>query len=618
MIEAIKNLGIVALNKAIQKRGAAQNIFSDKAFANFRNDNIGLIAEMISEKIEPPKKGKIQVFTLSNEGSIEEKNWRFFEEDYDEQNYYKYLYKKASGRKSWFSPTFVRAEKIKECFRKFEAFNLSDYPFNVIYKLFSHFLNKIKEKWLANPQNKILFTFKIDGNYLIKIPAVINKFLDNLLDKFCYPKKNRVSKGYGECFVCGKYPINVLGAVRPYNFYSVDNEGYFQDLQIENAWKNFPVCENCALLLEFGRIFIDNYFDSAVQGKRINIAGYNVKIITKLLMLENNLQEIFQRQVFERIRLIAEKKFPDEIEKIPDRESCLLIKLNEMKIVASYEFLFYKQEKEQFEILRHISDVLPSRINKIGELINLLNDKFLRDKFLKINNIVSFRFRILIDLFSSLSNNTKEHYVLNALTLLDCIFTGKILSYHTLIRDFSTRLRAVYLNSINQKQFLRLNIEKEIFLMVFLFEFLERLEVVKMECKNENYKATEISIPSLNDFINDRKSFFNRSEKIVCFLIGILFGKLESIQIADRGTAPIQKHLKSLNITKRDLERIFPIIRLKFMEYHAFSTESQEIAGFLSSEWTKINEWQLLKDEIPFFFSLGWVLYKKFLPSKKI
>jgi CRISPR-associated protein Csh1 len=618
MIEAIKNLGIVALKKEIQKRGISQNIFTNRDFTNFRKNKLDLISEMLSEKIECPKKGKIQVFILSNEGSIKEEDWKFFEEEYDEQNYYKYLYKKASGRKTWFSPTFVRAEKIEECYRKFEAFNLSDYPFNIIYKLFFHFLNRIKEKWSDSSQNKIIFTFKIDGNYLNKITAVTNKFLDNILARFCYPKKNRASNGYGNCFVCGKYPIKVLGAVRPYNFYAVDNEGYFQGLQVENAWKNFPVCENCAFLLEFGKIFIDNHFDHTAQGERINIAGYNVKIIPKLLMLEDKLKEVFKQKVFEKIQLIAEKKFPDEIEKIPDRESYLLLKLNEMEIVASYEFLFYKQKQEHFEILRHISNVLPSRINKIAEFIKALNDKFLIDNFFKINNLVSLKFGILFNLFSPVSNNTKEHYAFNSLTILDCIFTGKNVSYHTLLRDFSARLRAIYLNSINQKQSLRLNIRNEIFLMVFLFEFLQRLGVMKMNYKNEVDKVPDINILSLNEFINDRKSFFNLPEKIVCFLIGILFGKIESIQIADRGTAPIQKHIKSLNITKRDLERLFSIIRLKFMEYHAFSSECHEIAGFLSSEWTKISEWKLLKDEIPFYFSLGWVLYKKFLPPKKL
>jgi len=605
MIEAIRNLGFVALNEFLQQKGINKFLFTDKEFEDFYRKHKNLVAEMLSERIKPPKKGKIRVFILSNESSSNKAKWNFYEEDYDRDKYQQYLYRKARGRKGWFSPSFLGSGNMDECERKFRAIS----PPEDICNLFEKFKPNIKQEIESESSDKIFFTFKINGNYLNKIREEPEKFINIFYEELSKPKKGREATGEGYCALCGKTSIKVYGSVQPYNFYSVDKEGFFQNLWVENAWKNFPVCKNCALLLEFGKIFIDNYFEATIGGNR-------VKIIPKILMFQEKLEDLFKKRIFEKFRYIGGKKFPDEIAKIPDRESYLLNKLNEMNVIGSYEFLFYRPIQAQFEILRHVSDVLPSRIKYIGEVIKKLNEQILEDEFIRTNIIISFRFDLLRRLFTPISENTKEYYVLNPLHLAECIFTGRRVPYQVLIRDFSNRLKAAYLNSLDQPFFIRSNLERELSMIIWLFELLQRLEVMKMNGKNEIFEEIETSIEGLKNFLDNRKSFFDRPEKLVCFLLGILYGKIESIQFADRDAAPIQKHLKSLNLTQRDLERLFATIREKFMEYGAFSADTQEIAGVLSTEWTKISKWQLTKDEIPFYFTIGWVLYKKFLPTK--
>lgn len=613
MIEAIKNLGLIALNEFLQQRENKKYIFSDKEFKDFCKQHADLVAEMLAERIESPKKGSIRVFVLSNECSDNKSDWKFYEEEYDHETYQKYLYCKPRGRKGWFSPSFLYSGNMDECKRKFRAIS----PPEDIYKLFEEFKEEIREKAEMKSQDKIFFTFKINGNYLSGIREVSEKFMHIFYKDLSTPKKGRQARGEGCCAICGRTSTEVFGSARPYNFYAVDKEGFFQSLWVENAWKNFPVCKNCALLLKFGRIFVDNCFNPTVKGNRTTIGGHRVKVVPKILMLENKLRDLFQKRVFEQFRRIGEKIFPDEVEKIADRESYLLVKLNEMNVVGSYEFLFYKQVQAQFEVLQHISDVLPSRVSNINKAIKTLNDEILKDAFFRSDHLIGFSFGFLRTLFTPISNNTKEHYVLNPLHLVDSIFTGRRVPYKVLMRDFSNRLKAAYLKSLDQAQFMRSNIEREISMMVWLFELLQRLEVIKVDEPNEALEEIRTGIAVLKKFLDKREAFFDCPEKLVCFLLGILFGKIESIQFGDRGAAPIQKHLKSLNLRQHDLERLFSIIREKFMEYGAFSAESREVAEILSSEWTKVRKWQLSKDEIPFYFSLGWVLCKKFLPTKE-
>jgi len=317
MIEAIKNLGLIALNEFLQQRGIKKYIFSDKEFKDFCKQHADLAAEMLAERIESPRKGDIRVFVLSNEYSDNKSDWKFYEERYDHEGYQKYLYRKAGGRKQWFSPSFLGSGNMDECERKFRAIS----PPEDIYRLFKEFKEEVREKAETKSQDKIFFTFKINGNYLSGIPEVSEKFMCMFYEKLSMPKKGRESRGEGCCAICGRTSTEVFGSVKPYNFYAVDKEGFFQGLWVENAWKNFPVCRNCALLLEFGRIFVDNCFDST-------IGGHRVKIIPKILMLESKLKDLFQKQVFGQFRDIGEKKFPNEVGKIADRESCLLIKLN--------------------------------------------------------------------------------------------------------------------------------------------------------------------------------------------------------------------------------------------------------------------------------------------------
>lgn len=142
MIEAIKNLGLIALNEFLQQRGIKKRIFSDGEFKDFCKRHADLVAEMLAERIESPRKGGIRVFVLSNECSDNKSDWKFYEEEYDRGGYQKYLYRKAGGRKQWFSPSFLGSGNMDECGKKFKTIS----PSGDICNLFEKFKRNVKQK----------------------------------------------------------------------------------------------------------------------------------------------------------------------------------------------------------------------------------------------------------------------------------------------------------------------------------------------------------------------------------------------------------------------------------------------------------------------------------------
>jgi len=136
---------------------------------------------------------------------------------------------------------------------------------------------------------------------------------------------------------------------------------------------------------------------------------------------------------------------------------------------------------------------------------------------------------------------------------------------------------------------------------------------VKFLSENEN----------LNKFFNEYKNFYDRPEKIICFLTGVLFGKTLQIQSATRnGATPFIKNIKSMNIDENDIKRLNYKIREKLEELkskeYGLGKEIEDTFKILNLEWPKCdNKWAISKSETRFFFTNGWALFDRFLPSKK-
>ena len=103
----------------------------------------------------------------------------------------------------------------------------------------------------------------------------------------------------------------------------------------------------------------------------------------------------------------------------------------------------------------------------------------------------------------------------------------------------------------------------------------------------------------------------NAPDKKACFLIGVLTRKLTYIQYKEINSTPFIKKLWDLNLSYEKIQKIYTMVINKLNEYdslHYYIPIEEEISlNLLESE----ENWQLNKDEISYYFVLGFTMAGK-------
>jgi len=159
--------------------------------------------------------------------------------------------------------------------------------------------------------------------------------------------------------------------------------------------------------------------------------------------------------------------------------------------------------------------------------------------------------------------------------------------------------------------------------MVYLLLFLEITGVISMDQgKNfvRKYLENHEGLKPLNDFLSNESKGLNTKEKEYAFLVGLLFGKLVSIQMAKQVSSNALKWLKGLQLSQQDLMEIFVKTKSKLDDYSipksAWSDEMKGVAEAIGALGADIEKWDISRKEIAFYLSLGQSLSGFYLPSK--
>jgi CRISPR-associated protein Cas8b/Csh1 subtype I-B len=159
--------------------------------------------------------------------------------------------------------------------------------------------------------------------------------------------------------------------------------------------------------------------------------------------------------------------------------------------------------------------------------------------------------------------------------------------------------------------------------MTYLLSFLDQLEVIRMDSGNNfvtKYLERHEGLKPLNDFLSVEAQGLDTGEKQYAFLVGLLFGKLISIQMARQVSANGLKWLKKLQLNHQDLMDIFVKTRSKLDDYStprsAWSNEMRGVAEAIGALGADIGNWSISRKEIPYYLCLGQSLSGYYLPGK--
>lgn len=561
-------------------------------------------------------------------------------EEYSAENLEKYLYKKDSANGPDFAPTaiitnvektfpnkligwFKRYSKIEADFLKPIQKCLEDNQ-NTIMRELSE-----KVSFMSSKGENILVSLKIDDNYI----GDFQIFRDNLVEqskKRFYSGSNGISKSEEKiCSVCHQRKEEVFGFVGTFKFYTVDKPGFVSGgFHQQDAWKNYPVCLDCALKLEAGKKYLR-------ENMNFNFYGFKYLLIPNFL---GKTSEETKREVLKIFKLQGDPEFKSKIvNHLTDDENEVLELMSEQKSYLNLDFMFYDAPRgfdgAVFNILLYVEDILPSRLKELFKVkkkvdtIDIFKECMVstfENKKRTGEKPLEFNFGILRTFFPKVSNNrTYNKYFLD---VVNKIFKGKPVNYNFLMSFIIRKIREPFVDP--EKWFGAKNQNMREFTLkgFMLLNYLNALEILKKQkemkrlSKEEKEKkgilsgSTKIS-RRIDDFFEEFKDFFDDDTKKAIFLEGALAQILLKIQYQQRGATPFRIKLKGLKLDEKQIKRLLPEIQNKLDEYGR--NYYQDLETMISEYFIKTGrDWKLSNDEISFYFVLGMNLSSLFKTGK--
>lgn len=340
-------------------------------------------------------------------------------------------------------------------------------------------LNKLYEKQVSlfDPSKDFPTNFNSILSVLIndKYVSEIQEFL-NVIEIKTLETRFKFEDQPGEarqCSLCHETSQFVSGNVSPFSFYTVDKMGYnVGGFNPEKAVDNFPVCKNCAISMEIGKRILLKKFSMQIGGVNCLLIPRNLGSIESLRDFIDYYEK--QTQSLENVQ---------EMKMISNREQRILKILGNYQDAVTINFLFYEESgpgNSVFSILMHIQDILPSRIKRIVDAIEITNKFDPNPPFKGLNTDtynMNFSFKNLRDLFYR-ENNAKINQKA-FLEVLWNLFVENQMDFRDFIKRFFVRLNGKMFNDRKSNDSPLVSLNKEIvkFLpIIYLFQTLNQLK----------------------------------------------------------------------------------------------------------------------------------------------
>ena len=405
----------------------------------------------------------------------------------------------------------------------------------------------------------------------------------------------------------------MYGFVTPYNFYTVDKPGMVSGgFDQSLAWKNFPVCLDCALALESGKKYLNEF-------SQFQFYGFDYYVIPKpLIETDTAVYETlktFQKEG-EKIRL--NEKY---LSLMSDTKEEILHYLSEKENSFLCNILIYKENKKEFKIERYIEDIFPSRLKQLFDVKTAIDRKPILKSLLvpvfKDNKKIGerpFEFTFGNIYFFFGKDNDAHSYFLD---IVSRIFSGNAISYPFVLSEISRKIREQHDHNIPTKETTLRGLA--------LLAYLDELELFG------KHKAGRTMTPQPKSIVIDGASeskkkadtifeefpaFFDTAAKRAVFLEGVLCQKLLGIQYTEREATPFRTRLQGLKLDQNKIQSLLPQIQNKLEEYKA--NYYRDLEQLISASMIEAgNDWGLSKDEIAFYFVLGMNLANQFGNKKQ-
>jgi len=453
-------------------------------------------------------------------------------------------------------------------------------------------------------------------SYIGDLPLFQKVLMSRSKSKY-YQQYGTKALGYNNhCSVCQTEQQEVYGFVNTYSFYTVDKPGFVTGgFQQQHAWKNYPVCLQCACNLELGKRYLN-------ENLNFNFYGFRYLLIPKFFNDEimAEVLDILEGDPSEKAGKSIKASFQqDYINRLTDAENEILKLFSEQKDYVSLDFLFYREKQAAFNVLLHVEDVLPSRLGRLFETKARLDEIDIFKRIAKDGKrFLVFNFRVVRDFFPPQSNTSRcfdEHF----LDLVGRILSLKPIDYHFVVRAIMKKLRSSFVEKEDTELdclsgYMLLNY---LSMLGILSEGGVGMDIRPIEELKDSFGSEELDITTkVKMFLEAHGGFFNSAEKRACFLVGVLAQKLLNIQRRDKGATPFRGKLQGLRLDKHLVKRLSWEAQNKLEEYgeNYYRKLENLIAQYMIAAK---EEWKCTNNEISFYFTMGMNMASLFKSKKE-
>ncbi|MDD3806799.1 MAG: TIGR02556 family CRISPR-associated protein [Candidatus Marinimicrobia bacterium] len=543
----------------------------------------------------------------------------------------KILYKRGSSN----GPDITPTSKITTLEKTFPNKYVQWFKNNQSSDLFKEDIQKILHDVNDSTQKNYDLIFKdiqlvldeiTDKKGCIITPALLDenntvKFIGDLpsFPEFVYQETitnyrySKTAKTYSQandqiCSVCNQKALEVFGFFTDLKFYTVDKPGMVTGgFDCNNAWKNYPVCLNCALDIFKGFQHIKHKFNFKFYG----VPYYFIPNLSDPEMCDTLLQalETYREQSYTQTN----------VERITDDEEEIFSFVKNIKNTVTFDLLFYSSpQKEVLRILLLIEDILPSRIATLLKTKNTIDSIYIFNQFSnKEGNPLYFNFGILRNFFpnTKMEGNYDKYF----LEITQKIFQGSQINKLLILRRIMTKVRSGFITSSMNPTYFEFDVLKGFMLILYLsvLNLLDNQGEVSMNSlsfKPIEIKSKEELPEKVDEFFEQFKSSFPDPARKATFLLGVLTQFLLNIQKKEKGgTAPFRSHLKGLKMNAYDVISLLPEVVEKLEQYDKnYYVPLETYISKTLLEAGHYSQWRIPLDELNFLFVLGMNLSSYF------
>ena len=554
--------------------------------------------------------GAVILVDISEDSEGNFKYNKIFQEDYESRNKIKYLYKRGSSRGTDITPSCLITDldktfnnKFLKWFEKYKKRNVLFENLNdvildnedEIFQEISNILDNIDVKD-ANILLSLVISKDNQIYYLNDLNEFKNILINNSLEKY-YKLGSKKIKGESICYLChdSKEVYGLVSSAIGFAFSTPEKVGNVPGNRIENQWKLLPICGDCALYLNAGKKYVEEYLN-------FSECGLSYFVIPSFLFdSENNFDNL--DKILKRFKHKKQLQ-SSELIKIENKLSGLVKNIDDS---IEFKFLFYQTSNNAFDILAYVESIIPSWLNELyNSQLKIADYNFFHKENLKLifkNDKLNFDFINLINknemYFPCSKDNWYKRFLRDFInyfsrkiyidTVVD-ILNNKKLDYNFFLSQIMSKIRSDWRNEENFS--IKITVLKSLMLIILLTD----LDLIKGgKFMNSMYGEFNINL------------LLNSPSKKATFLLGVLTKKLMNIQYRELRSTPFYNKLWGLSLDEKKIQKLYPMVIDKLYQYDAnyYSKLEKEITKNLAEA---NDNWNLNRDETSYFFVLGFTL----------